>query len=91
MGNVSHHFMRFHQADYIRCRGAHYRGETGGIMNIKDIARLSGVGIATVSRVINNSGVVSDATRAKVMAVVREHNYIPNGNASNLKKRVLIR
>ncbi|WP_339203752.1 LacI family DNA-binding transcriptional regulator [Paenibacillus sp. FSL R5-0636] len=60
--------------------------EQGKYMNIKDIARLSGVGIATVSRVINNSGVVSDTTRAKVMAVVREHNYIPNGNASNLKK-----
>lgn len=54
-------------------------------MNIKDIARLSGVGISTVSRVLNNSGFVSEETRAKVMAVVKEHNYVVNRNARNLK------
>lgn len=54
-------------------------------MNIKDIARLSGVGISTVSRVLNNTGFVSDATRAKVMEVVKKYNYIPNSSARNLK------
>lgn len=55
-------------------------------MNIKDIAKISGVGISTVSRVLNNSGVVSDTTRAKVLAVVKQYNYVPNSNARNLKR-----
>lgn len=54
-------------------------------VNIKDIARISGVGISTVSRVINNKGLVSKATREKVLSVVREYNYVPNSNARNLK------
>lgn len=52
---------------------------------IKEIAKLSGVGITTVSRVINNSGPVSAKTRERVMSVVREHNYVPNNSARNLK------
>ena len=58
--------------------------EMAGI-NSKDIARLSGVGIATVSRVINQTGYVSEKTRKKVMDVISEYNYIPNNNARNLK------
>lgn len=54
-------------------------------INIKDIARLAGVGISTVSRVINNTGSVSEATRKKVMDVVNAYNYIPNNSARNLK------
>jgi DNA-binding LacI/PurR family transcriptional regulator len=54
-------------------------------VNIKDIARLSGVGISTVSRVMNNSGSVSEATRKKVMDVINSYNYIPNNSARNLK------
>lgn len=34
-------------------------------ITIKEIAKLSGVGITTVSRVINNSGPVSPKTREK--------------------------
>lgn len=55
-------------------------------MNIKDIARLSGVGISTVSRVINNNPDVKDSTREKVMKVIREYNYVPNNSARMLKK-----
>lgn len=54
-------------------------------ITITDIARLSGVGIATVSRVINQTGSVSEKTRKKVMEVINEYNYIPNNNARNLK------
>lgn len=54
-------------------------------ITIKDIAKLSGVGISTVSRVINNTGYVSDEVRLKVMQVVREYNYVPNSSARNLK------
>jgi DNA-binding LacI/PurR family transcriptional regulator len=52
---------------------------------IKDVAKLSGVAIATVSRVLNNSGITSNETKEKVMAAVRELNYVPNNSARNLK------
>ena len=48
-----------------------------GNINIKDIAKLSGVGIATVSRVLNQTGYVSEKTRKKVMDVINQYNYIP--------------
>lgn len=54
-------------------------------VTIKDIARIAGVGVSTVSRVINNKGSVSEATRKKVMDVINEYNYIPNNSARNLK------
>lgn len=54
-------------------------------VTIKDIAKKSGVGISTVSRVINNTGYVSEEVRQKVMKVVQEYNYIPNASARNLK------
>ena len=39
-------------------------------MTIKDIARLSGCGVGTVSRVLNNHPDVTEKTRQKVLAVV---------------------
>ncbi|MBD5460461.1 MAG: LacI family transcriptional regulator [Lachnospiraceae bacterium] len=54
-------------------------------INIKDIARLSGVGIATVSRVLNQTGAVSEKTRKRVMDVIEQYHYIPNSSARNLK------
>lgn len=54
-------------------------------ITIKDIAKKAGVGISTVSRVINNKGSVSQATREKVMEVVNAYNFTPNNNARNLK------
>lgn len=52
---------------------------------IKDIANMAGVGIATVSRVLNNSGSTSNEVKEKVMDAVRVLNYVPNNNARNLK------
>ena len=46
-------------------------------MTIKDIARLSGVGIATVSRVLNDHPDVSKETRRRVMEVVEENGFQP--------------
>jgi LacI family transcriptional regulator len=45
---------------------------------IRDVAKRAGVATMTVSRVINNSGYVSDATRAKVETAVAELGYVPN-------------
>ena len=57
-------------------------------MTIKDIARLAGVGVATVSRVLNHHPDVSPATRKKVMAVVEEQGFQPNDNAKHLKQQM---
>jgi LacI family transcriptional regulator len=54
---------------------------------IKDVARLAGVGINTVSRVINDRSGVSDTTRAKIQAIIDELNYVPNEVARNLKQQ----
>lgn len=57
-------------------------------MTIKDIARLSGCGVATVSRVLNQHPDVSEETRKKVLAVVEEQGFQPNNNAKHLKQQV---
>lgn len=54
-------------------------------MTIKDIARICGVSISTVSRAINNDPAINSKTRERVMEVVHEFNYIPNNSARNLK------
>ena len=45
---------------------------------IKDVAERCGVGIGTVSRVLNNSPQISEETRAKVLKAIEELNYVPN-------------
>ena len=45
---------------------------------IKEVAAKSGVGIGTVSRVLNNSPQISEETRQKVMKAIEELNYVPN-------------
>mgnify|MGYP000956835807 CR=1 FL=1 len=52
--------------------------------NIKDVAKKAGVGIATVSRVINNSGYVKKETREKVERVISEIGYVPNEIARSM-------
>lgn len=47
-------------------------------VTIRDVARKANVGIATVSRVLNNSPAVSEATRQRVLAAIKELNYTPN-------------
>ena len=54
-------------------------------MTIKDIARICGVGIGTVSRAINNDPRVSEKTQEKILRAVKEHHYVPNNSARNLK------
>lgn len=53
-------------------------------MNIYDIAKLAGVSIATVSRVVNDSPKVSEKAKEKVRRVMEENNYTPNVFARGL-------
>lgn len=51
---------------------------------IRDVARQAGVGVGTVSRVLNDSPSVSQATRRKVLSAIQELNFTPNPFARRL-------
>lgn len=53
-------------------------------MTIYDIACKAGVSTATVSRVLNHSGRVSEASRRKVEEVIKKEGFIPNAFAHSL-------
>ncbi len=52
--------------------------------NLEDVAKAAGVSRSTVSRVMNNEGYVSAATRARVLEAVEQLHYIPNHAARTL-------
>ena len=54
---------------------------------IKDVARLSGLSVSTVSLVINNRGYVSTEARRKVLTVVEELAYHPTRSARGLASK----
>ncbi len=56
-------------------------------VTIYDVAKKAGVGIGTVSRVINNSSQISPATREKVLKVIRELKYQPFAMAQSLARK----
>ncbi|GHH83070.1 LacI family transcriptional regulator [Streptomyces sulfonofaciens] len=60
------------------------RGRSGGRPTLEEVAARAGVGRGTVSRVINGSPRVSEATRAAVEAAVAELGYVPNTAARAL-------
>jgi len=53
-------------------------------LTIKDIARLSGASVSTVSRVLNNHPDVSEGMRVRVLEVVGSNHFVPNNSARNL-------
>jgi len=57
------------------------------MITIRDLARRAGVSVATVSRVFNNYPDVSEATKAKVMALAAEMGFRPSAAARTLKTR----
>ncbi|MGK9175693.1 LacI family DNA-binding transcriptional regulator [Yokenella regensburgei] len=54
-------------------------------MSIQKIARLAGVSVATVSRVLNNSESVKETNRERVLKAIAESNYQPNLMARQLR------
>ena len=53
---------------------------------IKDVAKYAGVGVGTVSRVINNEKAVGEKTRKKVLEAMKALNYSRNNMAFKLRK-----
>jgi len=53
-------------------------------MTIKSIAKLAGVSVSTVSKIINNYDDVSEETKQKVLRIMNEHEYRPSYSAKSL-------
>jgi len=56
-------------------------------MNIYDIARLARVSIATVSKAMHDKSDVSDETKANIMRIAKENNYIMSTEAQSLASK----
>ena len=54
-------------------------------VTISDVARLAGVSTATVSHTINQTRYVSEETRDKVYAAIRELRYTPDASARSFR------
>lgn len=55
-------------------------------ITIREIAKLCGVGVSTVSRAINNHPDINEETKVKILETIRKYNYVPNNSARNLKR-----
>ena len=53
-------------------------------VTIYDIAKMANVSASTVSRVVNNKQNVSPKTRARILKLLAQHNYVPNEAARGL-------
>ena len=53
-------------------------------VTIKDIAKVAGVSISTVSRILNNAPLVTPEKRQKVLEVIGQMGYEPNASAQGL-------
>lgn len=57
------------------------------MIDMKQVAKLAGVSVATVSKTLNNYREVSDETKAKIMKIVDELGYIQNSSARALSTK----
>lgn len=57
-------------------------------ITMKDIARELGVSVATVSRALKDSPLISEEQKKKIQQYADEHNFTPNLLASNLRKNL---
>ena len=53
-------------------------------VTLQDVAKRAGVSVKTVSRVVNNQGEISEATRKHVQTAINELGYRPNILARSL-------
>ena len=63
------------------------RRQAGSGVTLYDVASMAGVSTATVSRVVHGQDRVRESTRARVLAVIEELGYVPDGAAQSLSRR----
>lgn len=54
------------------------------MINLKEIARITGYDVSTISRALNNSNRVKEKTRLYIQEVARNYNYLPDARARSL-------
>ena len=70
-----------------RSRSGQASSAAAGPVTIQDVARAAGVGRQTVSNVLNGSGRVGEATKARVLDAVTTLGYYPHQGARSLRSR----
>ncbi len=73
--------------DMTRSRSAQARPSITRQVTIQDVARAAGVGRQTVSNVLNGSGRVGEATRARVLDAMAALGYHPHHGARSMRSR----
>ena len=68
---------------YVTVKSNNRTGKVS-MASIRDVARRAGLGVGTVSRVINGNGYVSADTKKKIEKAIEELEYTPNELARNL-------
>src|SRR6266568_9516813 len=63
------------------------RPKAGSVVTLYDVASMAGVSTATVSRVVHGQDRVRESTRARVLAVIEQLGYVPDGAAQSLSRR----
>ncbi len=74
---------------FMRCEGQCHVQQTQvdrRPSTVREVARLAGVSVATVSRVINGASNVTFSTKASVMTAISELDYAPNESAAELAR-----
>ncbi|AEH01607.1 LacI family DNA-binding transcriptional regulator [Lacinutrix sp. 5H-3-7-4] len=56
-------------------------------ITLKELSRISGFSVSTVSKAINNKLDISEKTKQLIHSIAKEHNYIPNTYAIGLRKK----
>ena len=54
-------------------------------ITLKELAKILDVSISTISKALNDSHEISEATKTKIKELAKLHNYQPNKLAINLK------
>ncbi|HBA3205666.1 TPA: transcriptional regulator, partial [Escherichia coli] len=72
-------------SDVCFCYSARFTANGLDMASLKDVARLAGVSMMTVSRVMHNAESVRPATRDRVLQAIQTLNYVPDLSARKMR------